>query len=45
MGMMFLTCLNVIGAIGRRRSLTSGLDLEVVPQSVQEEPPQDCEFL
>ena len=35
----------VIGAIGRRRHISSGLELEVLPQSVQEEPPQDCEFL
>jgi hypothetical protein len=45
MGMMFLTCLMIIGPIGGRRNLASGLELEVLPQSVQEEPPQDCEFL
>jgi hypothetical protein len=45
MGIVILTCLVIIGAIGGRRNLASGLELEILPQSVQEEPPQDCEFL
>jgi hypothetical protein len=44
-GIVVFNMFDVIGAIGRRRHITSGLELEVLPQSVQEEPPQDCEFL
>jgi hypothetical protein len=36
---------DVIGAIGRRRHITSGLELEILPQRSSKEPTQECEFL
>jgi hypothetical protein len=45
MGIVILTCLMIVGVIGGRRNLASGLELEILPQNVLEESPQDCEFL
>jgi hypothetical protein len=45
MGVVILTCLNVIGAIGEGKVLASGLEIGVLSQSSSKEPTQECEFL
>jgi hypothetical protein len=44
MGIVVLTCLMIVRAIGEGKSLASGLELEVLPQSSSKEPTQECEF-
>jgi hypothetical protein len=45
MGIMILTCLMIVGAIGEGKDLASGLEIGVLPQSSSKEPTQECEFL